>query len=97
MKIRSLPLYRSHDTAAQEPDRVAASELPPSHINPFEWDQAIGLARQVCARIFRDGGTPAQALSAFGLPPRPDADWHRAVDLVAEAMITPASSKRKAA
>ena len=45
----------------------------PRHVNSVQWEQAIGYARQACARIFRDGGTPATALGAFGLsePVRP--------------------------
>ena len=35
------------------------------HINPMQWHQAVGFARQSCARIFRDGGKPQDALSAF--------------------------------
>ena len=37
------------------------------HINSVQWEQAIGWARAHCARIFRDGGSPAAALGAFGL------------------------------
>ena len=42
----------------------------PRHINAVQWEQAIGYARQACARIFRDGGSPATALGAFGLSRR---------------------------
>ena len=35
--------------------------MSPRHINSVQWQQAIGYARQVCARMFRDGGTPAEA------------------------------------
>lgn len=28
------------------------------HINPVQWHQAVGYARQACARFFRDGSTP---------------------------------------
>jgi hypothetical protein len=62
----------------------------PGHINPIEWHQSMGLARQACARIFRDGGTPADALAAFGVAPGGDVDWSRAVDIIAEALSTPA-------
>ena len=41
--------------------------MSPHHINPAQWQQAMGYARQACARIFRDGGTPAEACRAFGL------------------------------
>ena len=38
-----------------------------NHVNPLQWHQAVGVARQSCARFFRDGGAPADALLAFGL------------------------------
>lgn len=59
--------------------------VTPDHINPFQWHQAIGIARQACARIFRDGGRPADALKAFGVAKATGAlDWGKAVELVAE-------------
>ena len=33
--------------------------MSPRYINPVQWQQSIGYARQACARLFRDGGTPA--------------------------------------
>ena len=41
--------------------------MSPSYINPVQWQQSVGYARQACARIFRDGGNPADAVRAFGL------------------------------
>ena len=60
----------------------------PDHVNPIEWHQSQGIARQSCARVFRDGGSPADALKAFGLEPRSSAnlDWSRAVDLIAQSI-----------
>ena len=55
---------------------------------PAQWHQAVGVARQVCARIFRDGGNPADAIVAFGLGgsrSRP-ADWSKAVCLIAQSL-----------
>ena len=60
----------------------------PSNINPVQWDQAIGLARQSCARIFRDGGSPADAHRAFGLGGSPQ-DWDRAIEGIAESLCVP--------
>ena len=58
------------------------------HVNPLQWHQAVGVARQSCARFFRDGGTPADALLAFGLRPTSAAeDWSRAVDAIAERCV----------
>jgi len=68
--------------------------MSPRHINPVQWQQAIGYARQVCARIFRDGGTPAEAVRAFGLTAiQPAADWSIAVDRIAQSLCAPALRK----
>lgn len=57
----------------------------PVNVDPAQWLQSVGLARQACARIFRDGGTPADALIAFGIPAdRPDLNWSKTIDLIAE-------------
>lgn len=62
--------------------------MSPNHINSVQWTQAVGYSRQSCARVFRDGGSPVDALSAFGL----DADgisatdWSRVVDMIATAL-----------
>jgi len=57
------------------------------HINPMQWHQAMGVARQVSARIFRDGGSAADALAAFGLKSEAgELDWSRAVEAIAEAL-----------
>ena len=59
----------------------------PSNISPVQWDQALGLARQSCARIFRDGGSPADATGAFGLSlGGKTLDWDRAVANIAESL-----------
>jgi hypothetical protein len=71
--------------------------MAPDHINPLHWHQSIGLARQICARFFRDGGAPVDALTAFGIVLR-DArglDWSRAVDAIAAHLC--ARSDKKAA
>lgn len=64
--------------------------MTPEHINPLQWNQAIGIARQSCARFFRDGGRPADALLAFGLPADsvPAADWSRAVETIAQTLCS---------
>jgi hypothetical protein len=59
----------------------------PNNVNSVQWIQAVGYSRQACARVFRDGGSPADALVAFGLETDPDAaDWSRAVDLIANTL-----------
>jgi hypothetical protein len=62
--------------------------MTPDHVNPIAWHQSLGVARQACARVFRDGGTPADALAAFGLKPaaHQGADWSRVVEIIAERM-----------
>jgi hypothetical protein len=68
----------------------------PRHINPLQWNEAVGYARAVCARIFRDGGRPAEAMRAFGLTVADAApDWSIAVDRIALALC--AAPVRKAA
>jgi hypothetical protein len=69
----------------------------PDHINPVQWSQAMGVARQACARIFRDGGAPADAVAAFGLAvAAPTAiAWSKAVELIAERLC--AAPLRRAA
>jgi hypothetical protein len=68
--------------------------MSPRYINPVQWQQAMGYARQACARIFRDGGSPAEALSAFGLGSADlSADWSVAVDRIAQSLCAPAVRK----
>lgn len=67
------------DTAAPERDLA-------------QWHQSVGLARQACSRIFRDGGRPADAIRAFGLE-ADVTDWSKAVTLIAETLCTPAMQR----
>jgi hypothetical protein len=71
--------------------------MTPDFINPMQWHQAQGIARQSCARFFRDGGKPSDALLAFGLPADavPAADWSKAVEAIAQVLC--ATPVRKAA
>jgi hypothetical protein len=57
----------------------------PEHINPMQWHQAVGIARQSCARFFRDGGTAADAMRAFGAETASAqaTDWGKAVEAIA--------------
>jgi hypothetical protein len=71
--------------------------MTPEHINPLQWHQALGVARQSCARFFRDGGIPADAMCAFGLKPLPaHDDWSHAVEAIAERLCA-ATQQRRAA
>lgn len=55
----------------------------PDHLNPIQWHQALAVSRQTCARVFRDGGAPADALAAFGVSIDADLTWEKAVDAIA--------------
>jgi hypothetical protein len=61
---------------------------PSPKSDPFLWQQSVAVARQACARIFRDGGAPADALAAFGLAGADGdvRDWGQTVDLIATAV-----------
>ena len=72
----------------------------PEYADDMQWHQSLGYARQVCARVFRDGGEPADALKAFGLVSAADAvgsDWSKAVEKIAEVMCQPRSHQAIAA
>jgi hypothetical protein len=59
----------------------------PLNINPVQWQQAIGLARAGCARVFRDGGSPGDAMARFGLKASGrHHDWDRAIEAIARAL-----------
>jgi hypothetical protein len=62
----------------------------PDHINPIEWHQSVGIARQSCARFFRDGGTAKDAMRAFGVEARSAdvADWGKAVEAIAYVLCS---------
>lgn len=61
-----------------------------------QFDHAMGLARQICARVFRDGGRPVDALEAFGIAEAgaatPDS-WRAAVDRIAHELVCQRSSR----
>ncbi len=63
--------------------------MTPNQINPAQWQHAMFVARQTCARIFRDGGAPADALEAFGVAfDDTSCDWQQAVETIAHALCT---------
>ena len=69
--------------------------MAPRYVNSVQWHQALGYARQVCARFFRDGCSPADAVRAFNLTAGEGlADWSVAVDRIAQVLCT---QQRKAA
>ena len=61
--------------------------MTPNQINPEQWQHAVDVARQTCARVFRDGGAPADAMEAFGVAlPDGASDWKQAVEVIAQAL-----------
>jgi hypothetical protein len=58
----------------------------PANINPVQWSQAVGLARQAAARVYRNGGSAREAAESFGirLADVPDLSWDRAIEMMAE-------------
>lgn len=69
--------------------------MNPDHINTLQWHQATSIARQSCARFFRDGGTPSDAMRAFGLEAARvnSADWSKAVEAIAEVLCATPQSR----
>lgn len=69
----------------------------PDHVNPVQWLEAQAVARQTCARFFRDGRAPEDAVKAFGISAveTSDLDWSRAVDQIAQTLCS-APSRRAA-
>src|SRR5262245_55814097 len=67
---------------------LGGDHVIPDYINPLQWHQAIGIARQSCARFFRDGGSAADAMRAFGVSAdgMQPADWAKAVEAIARVL-----------
>lgn len=78
------------------PVNITPASRVPDHVNPLQWSQALGLARQSCARFFRDGSSAVDAMRAFGVTSATaSADWSKAVEAIALALCS--APKRKAA
>ena len=65
--------------------------MVPEHVNPMEWHQAVGIARQSGARFCRDGGTARDAMRAFSAEcgaadTKNAADWGKAVEAIAQVL-----------
>ncbi len=70
--------------------------MTPNNVNPVQWQQSVGYARSVCARVFRDGGQPSDALAAFGLDAASaPTDWSVVVDRIA-TQISKAPARKAA-
>lgn len=81
----STPVSNGRSAAGFEVIVNPAPETASPERDPAQWHQAVGVARQACARIFRDGGRPVDAVRAFGLPAEVD-DWSKAVALIAQSL-----------
>jgi hypothetical protein len=64
-----------------------------SHINSTQWTEAVGRAHDYCSAIGRRGGSPIDAVRAYGLfkLDSDPADWEKAEQLIALAMCRPGS------
>ena len=81
-----------------DPASVRASDdETPAHVNPILWQQSLGLARQISARVFRDGGRASDALVAVGLTADPSATWDKAVEAIAAELSRSRVPARRAA
>ncbi|MEO0730388.1 MAG: hypothetical protein AAFR23_01425 [Pseudomonadota bacterium] len=71
--------------------------MAPKHMAPAQWTTAQGVARAVCAKVFREGGSPVDALRLNGVSVEADPaemSWSQAVDLLANAVAQTASAPR---
>lgn len=67
---------------------LSSTYASPQHVNPIQWHHALSVSRQACGRIFADGGSPAEAVVAFGLNAASEDNltWEKAVDKIAEEL-----------
>lgn len=70
-----------------------STALEPRHVRPQQWRQTVDVARETCARFFRDGRSPADALRAYRMAPSGLVDWGYAVNVIAEIRCAPATSR----
>lgn len=75
----------------------ASDDETPAHVNPILWQQSLGLARQISARIFRDGGRASDALVAVGLGADAAVTWDKAVELIAAELARSRGPARRQA
>jgi hypothetical protein len=63
------------------------SDMKPENVTPTQWQAALSIASSVCDPIRKGGGTPDDALRAFGLHASglgPD-EWHKVHNWIATA------------
>ena len=61
------------------------------NLNPVQWNQALGMARKLCADIFQEGGGPQDAVRVFGKVSAADeaSHWGHAINLIAFTVCMP--------
>lgn len=71
--------------------QINVSSDKQANLNPVQWNQALGMARKLCADIFQEGGGPQDAVRVFGKASAADAatHWGHAINLIAFAVCTP--------
>lgn len=57
----------------------------PLHINPVEWENALSMARSICAGLFKKGSTAQEALRLYGVPQTAGTtgNWQTAIEAIA--------------
>jgi hypothetical protein len=75
----------------------SSDDETPAHVNPILWQQSLGLARQISARVFRDGGRAGDALAAVGLAVPANVTWDKAVEMIAADLSRNRATVRKRA
>ncbi len=62
-----------------------------NQINSTQWTEAVGRARNYCTAIDRRGGSPLDAVRAYGLfeLDQEPSDWEKARQIIALAMCKP--------
>jgi hypothetical protein len=73
-----------------------STALEPRHVRPQQWREAFDVARETCARFFRDGRSPADVMRAHGFAASEAVDWSAAVNLIAELHCANRDAKRVA-
>ena len=72
------------------------SILEPQHVHPLRWRHAVDVSRETCARFFRDGRSPADAVRSCGLALPGATTWAQAVNMLAELHCASQDAQRVA-
>lgn len=70
----------------------------PDYVNPIEWELALSMARSICADVFREGGTPKDALRTYGVRQTlTHPNWQTAIDIIAYSNCSSGTARKQAA